>query len=315
MRRLIADAVVGLLVAAGLTVVLVQTAPSAWADECPEVDENGICLEDVDNPLPDPDNPDRDNPLPDPDNPALVGGSTCPGAPGGRCTDAAGNYWNSEHDCYAAVRDPQPGPQHPTWDANNISPADGQFWWCITGPGTGAVWFVENGDEPRLVDGAAIAQQLVLRAPFEVADLAMAPPFDFHTYIRIDNWFWVPEAQWHDVSLTEDLGPASVTLTATPSRLEVETGDGAPATNCYDPGRVWKPGMTDAATTTCSYAYPSIDNPAGSSYTVVGRLHYEISWTCTGLCSAPAGELGEYAAPDSTANQIEVRQRQTVVTQ
>ena len=315
MRRLVLGALSALMLAV-LVVVAPGVTSSAWADCPPDpVNDKGICLSDTVPVPPPPDDPGPGNPG-DPGDTGINAGGTvgCPGAPGNECTDANGNVWNAAHNCYAVIQNPQPAPDDPVWAANDITPADGQFYWCMTGPNTGAVWFVESGEAP-VIDAEAVARQLVLRAPFEVADLAMAPPFDFHTFIRIENWFWVPEAQWHDVSLTENLGPASVTLTAAPSRLETETGDGAPATSCDDPGRPWRPGMTDAAKTTCSYAYTSLDSPVGSTYTVVGRLYYDVSWTCTGLCSAPAGELGEYAAPDSPANQIDVRQRQTVVTQ
>lgn len=307
MRRLILGSVAIVLTSLGL-VMGVGTLTPAFA-ECERVSSQGICLDDIDTPPPPP--PTDGGGSGDSSTPT---GGVCTGAPGGRCVDAAGHYWNAAHGCYAVVQDPQPGPDSPVWAQNNITAADGQFYWCMTGPNTGAVWFVENGEAPVVVDAEGIARRMVARAPFEVADLAMAPPWDHYTYIRIENWLWVPEGQWHDVSVSENVGPATVTLTATPTRLEVDAGNGAPATNCYDPGRPWVKGMTDAAKTTCSFVYESIDDPKGSTYNVVGRLYYEVSWTCTGACSAPAGDLGEYAAPDSPTHPVEVRQRQTVVT-
>ena len=173
-----------------------------------------------------------------------------------------------------------------------------------------------------MINAPAVAQALLLQAPFETADLQMAPPWGFHTYINLENWFWVPESQWHPISLTENLGPASVTLTARPSRLEIETGDGAPPTNCYDPGRPWREGMTDEAKTTCSYAYreSSRVNGAGNydedgRFAVVGRIYYHVAWTCSGACSSFGGSMGENPGPDSATHPVDVRQRQTVVTQ
>ena len=83
---------------------------------------------------------------------------------------------------------------------------------------------------------------------------------------------------------------------------------------CTDAGRVSEPGMTDAATTTCSYAYTSLTNPAGDKRTVSAQLVYAVTWTCTGTCLTPSGDLGEVTAPAGQTTTIEVRQRQTVVT-
>ena len=116
--------------------------------------------------------------------------------------------------------------------------------------------------------------------------------------------------------LSEDVGPAAVTLTAEPIRLVIDTGNNSPAlTSCPDAGRPWRDGMSNAAQTTCSYTYESIQNPSGDTYNVSGRLEYNVSWTCAGLCSAPAGDLGEYPAPEGEQHPVEVRQRQTVVNQ
>ena len=215
--------------------------------------------------------------------------------------------------CYGAVLDNAP-PGDPAWAGHD--PSEGSIAYCPLDGVSQVTFFVPNRAAPQIVDAAAVAQRMLARAPFEVADVQMAPAYGSHTYIRIENWFWVPEGQWHDVSLTEDVGPASVTLTAEPSRLVVDTGDNPSApTSCPDAGRPWRDGMSNAAQTTCSYAYESIENPSGDFYNVSGRIYYEVSWTCAGLCSAPAGALGEYPAPEGEEHQVEVRQRQTVVTQ
>jgi hypothetical protein len=42
---------------------------------------------------------------------------------------------------------------------------------------------------------------------------------------------------------------------------------------------------------------------------------YGVTWDCNGACPTPSGDLGEIDAPTGAATTIEVRQRQTVVTQ
>ena len=215
--------------------------------------------------------------------------------------------------CYGAMLD-NAAEDDPAWQGHE--PSEGKIAYCPLDGVSQAMFFVPNAAVPQIVDAAARARAMLARAPFEVADVQMAPPYGFNTYIRIENWFWVPEAQWHNVNLTEDVGPASVTLTAEPSRLVIDTGDNPPGpTSCPDTGRPWRDGMSNAAQTTCSYAYESIKNPSGDTYNVSGRIYYEVSWTCAGLCSTPAGALGEYPAPEGEEHPVEVRQRQTVVTQ
>ena len=74
-------------------------------------------------------------------------------------------------------------------------------------------------------------------------------------------------------------------------------------------------GMTDAAKTSCSYAYESIENPTGDTHNVSAQLVYGVTWDCDGACLTPSGDLGEIDAPAGDGTTIEVRQRQTVVTQ
>lgn len=312
MRRLIATVLA--LSATLLSITIPSSSTSAWAGvKCAHVNRYGMCLSDATHP-------------PVADAPPKVGeGPTGAATVSGPrvCRDGAkvipcsngGFSWMSSPGggCYGAVLDNAPA-NDPGWAGHD--PSEGHLAYCPLDGVSQVMFFVANGAAPQIVDAAAAAQRMLARAPFEVADVQMAPPFGSKTYIRIENWFWVPEGQWHTIRLSEDVGPASVTLTAEPSRLVIDTGNNPPApTSCPDAGRPWRDGMSTAVQTTCSYTYESIQNPSGDTYNVSGRLEYEVSWTCAGLCSAPAGALGEYPAPVGEQHPVEVRQRQTVVTQ
>jgi hypothetical protein len=209
--------------------------------------------------------------------------------------------------------DPQPPAGSPTWEGH--TPDEGSVYVCVLDVGNqvpiNATFFVPNGEDP-LVDPVVLAQRALGRMKLEQADAQVAPGPDFHTYVNIDNWLWLPGAQWNSLSETVTAGPTSVTVTAEPIRVDWDMGAGA--ISCYDAGRVWKSGMTDAASTTCSYAYQSIENPAGDTHRVSAQLVYDVTWDCGGACLSPSGELGEIGAPAGDATTIEVRQRQTVVT-
>ena len=305
MRRLITSAL-GVLV----TVVTLVAAPglfvSAWA-ACPngQVEVGGICLGvEID--------PGPTDPGPGPTGP---GPQTCPSAPGGRCVDQYGNTWVSTAGCYASMVPRQPAVGSPIWEQIMGDLAEGTIWSCVDG-----TLFRVLG-APPVVDAAGVALQLTERAPFEVAEVHIAPDATFHTYVNVQNWVWVPQAQWHEVSISLSANGATVTLRATPSKIDVDMGDGARPLVCRTAGREWRKGMTDAATTSCGYAYKKVStvNAAGGyaegkRFTVQGRLFYVVDWTCTGNCSGASGTLGEFPAPSGAAQQIEVRQRQTVVT-
>lgn len=227
------------------------------------------------------------------------------------CVTDEGAWFESEN-CYGTQAQPQPPRSHPAWDGHD--PSEGSLWTCTNtrfGSG-GYYWFVPT-DQVSLVDPAVLAQRALNRMPLEGAIARIAPSPEFHTYVHIENWLWLPEEQWHDLQETVSAGPTSVTVTAEPIRVDWSMGTGV--TSCYDAGRVWQKGMTDAAKTSCSFVYESIENPAGDTHNVSARIVYGVTWVCSGACLSPSGDLGEIDAPAGEETTIEVRQRQTVVTQ
>lgn len=227
------------------------------------------------------------------------------------CHDEYGGTWDAAHGCYAFQVQPQPPAGSPLWEGHD--PSEGSVYSCdhtITIPQNS--WFVANGEEP-LIDPAVLAQEALGRMKLEQANAQIAPGPDFHTYVHIDNWLWLPQAQWHDLQGTVSAGPTSVTVTAEPIRVDWDMG--VDVQSCYDAGRAWEKGMTDAAKTSCSFAYESIEDPTGDVHNVSAQLVYGVTWVCSGACLTPSGDLGEIEAPAGEGTTIEVRQRQTVVTQ
>lgn len=235
------------------------------------------------------------------------------------CTDPnAGAYfpnapvYGGHHGCNAFMLQPQPPAGSPEWEGHD--PSEGSVWGCDTDfTNNRNTFFVPNGQAPTIVDPAVLAQRALGRMNLVTADAKIAPGPNFHTYINIDNWLWIPPAQWHSMSLSVSAGPTTVTVTAAPERVDWNMGNGQ-TRQCMDAGRPSQPGMTDAAKTTCSYAYTSLKNPAGDKHTVSAQLVYAVTWACTGTCLTPSGDLGDITAPAGQTTSIEVRQRQTVVT-
>lgn len=309
MRGRVAAVAAAAAVALPSTVVLVVgVSGPAWADCPPDpVDPaSGLCLSD--NIPGDP----GDN---DPGDPGDTGdngpsGPACPGAPNGDCVNDYGFIWNSAHGCYAFQLDPQPPEGSPLWQGHD--PAEGSIWSCdqtISVPEN--VWFVPNG--AAVINPAQVAQQLVKNAPFEFANAHMAPGPDYHTYINYLNWMWVQQDQWHDVSVSLTVGGATVTLTAKPSYVAWNMGNGE-SRSCVGAGREWVKGMAEDAPTNCSFTYTTLQDPEGDTWTVSAQINYTVSWTCTGNCGgATGGDLGDVTALAGNSTSITVYQRQTVV--
>ncbi len=305
-------AVAGSLLLVGVAAIVVMMPQgTAWAD-CPPDPVNpmtGLCAT-VTVTIP------ADPPPDGPADPTPSAAVTCPGAPGGECRH--GNaWWSSAGQCYATAIDSPPAPGTEAWQAIAGDATDGTLMVCDNG---GEVFYVPDG-ENLIPDARTIALNAVKRVPFVTAEVHTAPAPPDYTYVHLENWLWVPEGQWRTVEARAAVGGTAVTVTAEPSKIEWAMGDGYTKV-CRNAGRAWVRGMTDAAKTSCGYAYDTISvrtksgsyDPDGR-FGVTAQFFYEVRWSCTGVCSASGGALGEYPGPLSPVSELEVRQRQTVVTQ
>jgi hypothetical protein len=224
------------------------------------------------------------------------------------CTKDGLTWWGSPRWCYAEPQQPQNPPPRGHENEN------GMWWTCQTGASGNAasytVWWASGGAAP--VDGAAVARELVLRIPFELADAKIAPPPTYHTYISYKNWLWIESSQWHTVSASRSVRGATVTLTASPSYVEWDMGN-EDTVSCVGAGRAWVKGMPENAPTNCSYAYEEMEDPEGDTWTVSARISYTLAWTCTGNWGgSTSGDLGSQLAAAGDSTTITVYQRQTV---
>lgn len=228
------------------------------------------------------------------------------------CSDPDVGTWFPEQNCLAILVDPQPPAGSPLWEGHR--PSEGTVWGCDPSYASpDSTFFLPEGETADPVDGQVVARRLVERAPFEFADAHVAPPPSYHTYVHYKNWMWIPEDQWHDVSVSLSVNGATVSLRAEPTRVEWDMG---PETvYCPGPGRAWRDGMPEDAPTYCFHTYPDVQDPSGDTWPVSARITYSVGWTCSGLCLSSGGDLGEVTALAGEETSMEVRQRQTVVIQ
>lgn len=308
LRRVSAAAVAAAVVAASTVLLLGESNAPAWAD-CPPDPINvstGLCLSDTVPSTP----PTTTDPGPSPDS--EPSGPACQGAPNGECTNEYGFVWiGPPRNCYGFALDPQPKAGDPLWHGHD--PSEGGIWSCDpTFSVPQNTWFVPNGQ--TVIDPGGVARQLVKRAPFELANAQMAPPPNYHSYINYLNWLWIPQSQWHGVSVSLTAAGATVTLTAKPTYVLWDMGNGE-STSCAGSGRAWVTGMPEDAPTNCAFRYSTMQDAEGDTWTISARITYAVGWTCVGNCGGQtAGDLGDVTAPAGAPTSITVLQRQTVVT-
>lgn len=258
----------------------------------------------------------------DPGDPADPGGSGEQGQPAG-CYKSDGTevpcqtndgYWWSSYQCYAAPYDAPPG--SPAWQGHT----DGSLWQCtrcrVAGTSTTCnvqiIW-TAPGQEPGPPSPEELATVALGQLRLATAQVRTAPEPPAATYIGVENWLWIPEAQWATLHRSVTAGATTVTVAAAPA--EVSWTFGPETTTCHGPGRAWVRGMTDAASTDCGFTFAesSADEPGGS-FAITATIRYHVTWVCSGTCSTTGDDLGLIDAPVGTGS-IRVLQRQTVVVQ
>jgi hypothetical protein len=223
-------------------------------------------------------------------------------------------YWWSAYQCYAAPYDAPPGT--PAWQGHT----DGSLWQCTscTAAGTATTCNVQiiwtaPGAEPGPPTPEQLASTAVGLMPLAKADVRTAPAPPDATYIGVENWLWIPDAQWSNLSKSVSAGATTVTVKAAPSQIIWNLGP--TSTTCYGPGKPWVQGMTDSASTTCGYTYQkSSGGEPDGRFAIMATIRYRVTWSCTGTCPTTGGDLGLVDGPAGTS-AMRVLQRQTVVVQ
>ncbi|MCK9895041.1 hypothetical protein [Frankia sp. AgB32] len=101
--------------------------------------------------------------------------------------------------------------------------------------------------------------------------------------VGVPVWFAVP-GQWAPVVASARIPAASVTVTATPTVLRFDPGDGAPAVSCAGPGPVFAAGMPAPATPpACSYTYRNASTiaPDGRAWPATLAIDWAVTWAAS----------------------------------
>jgi hypothetical protein len=168
---------------------------------------------------------------------------------------------------------------------------------------------------PPVVTPATLAEQAYKTIRFPHPSGSRSPsqnllyrgyPF---TYVMLQTFYWTDLGSWKTLSATASAGGLTATVTARPTQLIFDPGDGSSAVSCAGPGRPWTnaDGNDPPTGEACAYQYTKVTaSPITSTQSIV----WKITWTGTGNTG---GEIPQLVT--STSGQLNVMQIQTVVTQ
>lgn len=161
------------------------------------------------------------------------------------------------------------------------------------------------------VDAAALARTIRDRLYLATPQIHTSPEAPVEALVGLETWMWVPSSQWTALTESATLGGTTVTVEAEPISTRWDMGEATKF--CPNPGRVWRSGLGQDATTPCGYTYEhtSLGEPE-SKYRISGQIRYAVTWTCSGACSASSGNLGTIDSAATTA-ALEVSERHSVV--
>ena len=182
-------------------------------------------------------------------------------------------------------------------------------------PGDPAVVAPPPPPPPPPPDPAVLAQQAYTELTVPKPEAQRSPPETNsdpdngglpYTWLGLHTWIWVNN--WQPLQRTVDLRGVSATVTATPTSLSFDPGNGDSAVTCPGPGRPWTEADGNQPPTAggCAYMYRSV-TPDGPLTATTG-ITWSVAWTSN------TGAGGTFPAlSTATTSSFLVEQIQVVV--
>ena len=190
--------------------------------------------------------------------------------------------------------------------------------------GPGQYLFVPNqppGDPAAVMppppppDPAVLAQQAYgeLTLPKPVAKRSPPegnsdPQYGGLPYTWVGIWTYIWSGEWQPLTRTVELRGVSATVTATPTALIFDPGDGSAPVTCAGPGRPWTEadGSSPPSAGACGHMYRAV-TPAGP-LTATTSIQWSVAWTSN------VGAGGTFPAlTTQTSSSFLVEQIQVVI--
>lgn len=231
------------------------------------------------------------------------------------CSDPRLGNFNASDGCYYKEASPYPtsGPV-----AVEYQRAGGGIYWASCpfsgGQQSGAYVWLPQPPAGLPPSPAQLAKQAAASFKFPKPSGHRSPsetlkyrgyPF---SYVNLWLYTWTDPGTWKTMTATASAGGNSATVTATPTSLTYDPGDGSAGVSCGGPGRPWveSDGNNAPSGGACGDRYQQVTSaPITSTQTIT----WKITWTGSGGTS---GTLPDQST--STSGQLQVMQIQTVVT-
>jgi hypothetical protein len=160
------------------------------------------------------------------------------------------------------------------------------FMQCIggrAGPGAPVV-LVSTATGAPAITPQQLLQQALNELQIPTLRAQTAPPRGKDALVGLAEWFWLPRARWHPLSVTVSAGPVWATATASPVGLSFQPGGGLSPVTCTGPGTAYNPAKSAAQQhTACSYTYlQSSAGQPGNAYQASITVTWNVSWTGSG---------------------------------
>jgi hypothetical protein len=161
---------------------------------------------------------------------------------------------------------------------------------------------------------AQVAQLAAARLQLPDPVVEWSPRLSLHdgavraTVVNAHTWYWVDSASWRPVQQSLTVRGVAVTVTATPTSLSVDPGDGSDSVDCAGSGTVRTAayGSRDVPSPSgCEHVY---DATASDGVSAQFRLGWSVSFTGPG---GATGALGAQAT--AAAAQLDVVQVRAVL--
>jgi hypothetical protein len=144
----------------------------------------------------------------------------------------------------------------------------------------------------------------VRRSPSEALRYQGLP----YTYVNLWTWFWTDPQTFRSLSKTVTAGTLTATVTARPTSLVFDPGDGNPAVTCDGPGRAWQPSDGNGPPVSgCAYRYVQVssEGPVTASVSIL----WQVTWVANNGMSGALPVLMTQASDRLNVIQTQVVNR------
>ncbi|HEX8803658.1 MAG TPA: hypothetical protein VF743_05680 [Acidimicrobiales bacterium] len=170
-------------------------------------------------------------------------------------------------------------------------------------------WQYQPGQPEAGPSAEALARQAYDQVPLVVPQPRTSPPADMPQLVGFPTWLWIDAGAWQTFTAEAAIPGLSVTVTATPQRVDWDLGDGTRLV-CHGPGTPLVGGTSGAGDTDCAHTYQFVSaHQPGGRYHLTATVTWAVSW------QASTGESGTLAdATRAAALDLDVTERQAVIT-